>query len=262
MNGDSVDDIDNGEVSANTVVEPDAIAEGLLFVSPGWAHDVGNSLQAAGLNLEILKLQWGQANADERTRSALHSVQLQLDRIRQLVSIWVQLSVPDAAEAAPFDWHGLLDDLAVLLSVTLRHRACSVEVRCPDTELLVQGDRFAYLHACLALASAALEYLPEGGQLLFRVEPVTPCLLRCWIGQDTGAATVPQGEGLAPVELLPSAQVAVRGHRARALSFARRTIEREGGKLWYVGSTVRPNAFCFDLPVIGGGSPPKSQSSA
>ena len=259
MNADYSDEIDSAEAVALAADELESIAEGLLFASPGWAHDVGNSLQAAGLNLEVLKLQCGQGPRDERTGGALHSLQVQLDRIRQLVSLWVQFSVPEAVEASPFDWHGLLDDLAVLMSVTLRHRGCSAEVRCPDVGLLVNGDRFAFLHACLALARAALDHLPTGGHLLFRAEPVTDCLLRCWVGHDTDAATVDPREDRVPIKLLAAAQAA---DCAGAVGFARRIIERDGGTLWSVGSAARPDAFCFELPLVGGGIAPDSQASA
>jgi len=257
MNAECSDQIDSAEAEALAVPDPESIAEALLFASPGWAHDVGNSLQAAGLNLELLKLQCGQAPAEARARSALDALQSQLDRIRQLVSIWVQLSVPDAAEASPFDWRGLLDDLAVLLSVTLRHRDCSAEVLCPDLELRVDGDRFAHLHAGLSLARAVLDILPRGGRLLFRAERVTGSVLRCWIAQDTRTATAP--EELRPLERLPADQAALCG---RGVSAARRAIERDGGVLWYAGSAARPDAFCFELPLVGGGIPSDGQASA
>ena len=248
MNVECSDQIDSPEAEAFAVPDTESLAEALLFASPGWAHDVGNSLQAAGLNVELLKLQCGQGPANAQARSAVDALQIQLDRIRQLVAIWVHLSIPDAVEASPFDWRELFNDLAILLSVTLRHRDCSVEIACPEVDLVVDGDRFAYLHVCLALTRAVLESMPRGGHLLFRAEPKSGNGLRCWIAQDTAAAVTPECE---PVGTLAGMQGVQAASSGRGVSFARRTIERDGGVLWCEGSAARPVAFCFELPLVG-----------
>lgn len=231
-------------------------ANDVLFTSPGWAHDIGNSLQAASLHLEALRFKLGgagDAGAEDASAVALRE---QLDRIQDLVAAWVQATVVLSPEPFTFDLRRLVTDVTRLLEVTLRHRGIVLQASLPESALPVSGDRFALLHTCLSLLANAIDAMPEGGQL-------GVC---CGIG-ETGCARVrisDTGSGI-PAQsahrIFEAGYTERAGHLGLGLTFSLQTIERHSGRLGFVNGPHGGATVWFELPLATGSSNPAVGSS-
>jgi len=222
---------------------------GLLFASPGWAHDIGNSLQAAALQAEVLQLVLDKVASDHRATAAVTALQDQLERIHRLVSAWVELSVPGTSGDLPFDLCGLLHDLELLVAVTLRHHGFTFQLCGCDAALPISGDRCALLHASLGLVVHLVETMPKGGRLTIRPALVDDRTLQCSIAVILGDDTL---HSLSTTSLggLLGAQRAAR--LGLEVGFAQRTIAQHHGRLAWRDLANAGREFRFELPLNGG----------
>lgn len=228
----------------------------LLFVSPVWAHDLGNALHAAGLQLEVLALLLDRTSAD--TDAAIMALQQQLERVHRLMSVWVDLTCPTAPRAPDFDLGQILDDLSSLLSVTLRQRSATLRLGRADRELMITADRFRLLHASLCLFIRALASMPTGGGAVLSVIDLNGRTARCLIATHAAG----DDAALAP-EFSLSEPVTDRtdGTLEPSVAFALCTIERHGGLLRRLVVPGRVMAFWFELPLAGCAGPERDPAA-
>jgi hypothetical protein len=258
MGPETVTPRDEHEEPAQASAAQNVLGSGLLFASAGWAHDIGNSLQAAALQAEVLQLVLDNAASNHRATGAVTALQDQLERIHRLVSAWVELSVPGTSGDLPFDLRGLLDDLELLVAVTLRHRGFTFELSYSDTALWVSGDRCALLHASLGLVAHLIDSTSGGGRLTIRPAFVDDRTLQCSVALIRGDDNADSISTTSPGEVIGNQRAAELGLE---VGFAQRTIAQHHGLLEWRDLAHAGREFRFELPLNGGAGDTGSSAS-
>ena len=225
----------------------DLIGDDLVFASPGWVHALGNSLQAAGFHLEVLKVRLGNGHGRPDTQAALVVLEDQLERINRLVAAWAQLCMPLSSPDTAFDLAEFLNDLALLVSATVRHRGFNFEYERPETSWLVEGHRFGLLHASLRVLRCTLDSMPSHGTLGLSASATEEGRVRIRLAGTPGPMrSQADGEFLT---LESGGPAAVTDADLRSAVWA---IEQNGGRLSAFEPAGGGKAFHIDLPLSSG----------
>jgi signal transduction histidine kinase len=157
------------------------------------AHDLRAPLNAMQLTLELLSdPQSGPADAAreakrQRYLSVLREEMRRLDRILPTV---LSENEPIGSQARTFDFRDVLREIAALLTPQARRQRVSLELQIPEQPVETTGMRDRLKQAFLNVALNALEAMPAGGHLGFRLAREGDAILvQC---QDTGPGIAPE----------------------------------------------------------------------
>jgi signal transduction histidine kinase len=208
------------------------------------AHEVKNPLGAIGIHLEhlrrrILRIE----NADPAAKERVEVLREEIDRLREILDEWLQLTAPEERAPAHADVGEVLDSVARLLRVEARHQGVDLIV---DQE--GESGRVSLSHArlrqvLLNLALNGLQAMPEGGRLTLRARRDGAFVeLRV---EDTGSGIPVEVQG----QVFDFHFTTREGGSGLGLPICRRLVEAAGGKLDFESSAGRGSVFRVRVPV-------------
>lgn len=182
---------------------PPAGAEGngnvdgsLRFFLPGVAHEIGNALQAAGLEIDLIRMApEGRYLTKARIERHLDSLLHQFELVRALNSAIGDASMPDGEEHRAFALGHLIRQVSLFCSAALRHRGIRLEMSVGDPDSAIRGDIGALMRTCINLIHrSAVTAAPDQRTIGLSAMPLNERLVQVHIAAVTpeAAATLLQ----------------------------------------------------------------------
>lgn len=152
------------------------------------AHEIRNPLNAAVLQLHLLKRNLDRTFAEEATRTALQDrvriVGDEIGRLNRLLTEFLELARPRGIAREPVHLPQLVDEVLDLEEESARGRGVHIERDLPGDGCVALGDREKLKQAIINIVVNALEAMKQGGLLSVRVKAVFESILL--IFEDTG----------------------------------------------------------------------------
>ncbi|MFO1417729.1 MAG: hypothetical protein U1E83_03585 [Methylotetracoccus sp.] len=138
--------------------------DAVRFFLPGIAHEIGNALQAAGLELDLLRASRSTSDllpvAVEKHIDALNR---QLDAIKRLNGAVLDVARSEYGAKGSFPLDDLLAQISLCCGAALRHRGVRLVVADDQASLSVDGSLGAALRMCISELRTATRSLANGG---------------------------------------------------------------------------------------------------
>lgn len=128
------------------------------------AHEVRNPVAAIRLHAQLLE-----RCAKGEDALAVREIIDEAGRVDSLVRQWLFFAKPTAVAMSPFDWGGLLDEVAAALVSQARHAGVTIRVEPAITPVRATGDRERLRQAVANLVQNAIQHMPNGGAVTLRV---------------------------------------------------------------------------------------------
>jgi len=137
--------------------------EALGVLVAGVAHNLNNVLAVILGTASLREV----LTADSADLDAYRTIGKVCQRGREVVKSLIQFSQPTLAVHAPFELHGVIREVAVLLENTTRNRVRIVQALA-DEPLWIHGEAGSFNLALVNLCFNAMEAMPGGGTLALR----------------------------------------------------------------------------------------------
>jgi signal transduction histidine kinase len=205
------------------------------------AHEIKNPLNSIALRLEMLRsrISEGTPEMDEEFAIIAEEV-MRLDRV---VRTFLDFSRPVELALEDIDLNAMAAEIASFLEPEATARGIAIEFDRRRAPILVQGDRDLLRQALLNIAINAVEAMPNGGTLSFRVHrDEETCEIRI---ADTGPGIPPdQREKIFQLYFTTKPQGTGIG-----LAMAFRATQLNGGTIEVESETGKYTAFVVTLPL-------------
>jgi signal transduction histidine kinase len=205
------------------------------------AHEIKNPLNSIAVRLDNLHA-WATGDFPEAGADVELIVQ-EVNRLDRVVRAFLDFTRPVEMERGEIDAVALVRDIATLLEPDAARRSVRVRFSSNRDSIPVCGDQDFLKEAILNIVTNGVEAMPDGGELLIRVEERQD---RCRITiTDTGVG-IPAAERERIFELYFSTK---KGGSGLGLPMAYRTVELHGGSLDVNSEPGKGTSFRLELPV-------------
>lgn len=153
------------------------------------AHEIRNPLNAAVLQLHMLKRNLARLEADEPTRVALQDrvriVGDEIGRLNRLLTEFLELARPRGIAREPVHVPRLVDEVLDLEAENARGRGIAIVRHLPEDGCVAIGDREKLKQVTINIVVNAIEAMRHGGVLTVSVRPAGESVVTTI--EDTGA---------------------------------------------------------------------------
>jgi two-component system sensor histidine kinase HydH len=225
----------------------------LARLAAGLAHEIKNPLSTMAINLALLEEEWGRAaNGRESEPSArekrcakrVTTLQREVRRLETIVDDFLRYARGGEVNRAPHDLPALVREVLDFVELedsrlSIRHHA-----DLPAGLPLVMLDPGAFRQALLNLFVNARQAMPEGGELIVRVQRE---------GNFVELSVTDTGVGMRPEDLERCFEIyysTKKGGTGLGLSTTRRIVEEHGGTITVVSELGRGTSFSIVLPLL------------
>ena len=191
------------------------------------AHEIRNPLNAAVLQLHMLKRNLDRLDAEELTRTALQNrvriVGDEIGRLNRLLTEFLELARPRGIAREPVHVPRLVDEVLDLEAENARGRGISILRHLPQDGCVAIGDREKLKQVTINIVVNAIEAMRHGGVLTVSVRPSGESVVMTV--EDTGAGidAVVLGSVFDPFFTTKEAGTGL------GLSIVRKIVDQHGG---------------------------------
>ncbi|MEZ5980601.1 MAG: ATP-binding protein, partial [Planctomycetota bacterium] len=233
----------------------DGSAERLAFLARlagGLAHEIKNPLSTMAINLTLLEEDLGRSSAsrggeatafEQRSSKRIKTLQREVQRLESIVREFLDFARRGKANRRPHDLGQLVRETLEFVEPENEAAGIRQHVDIQSGMPLVLVDEGQVRQALLNLLVNAREAMPEGGELLVRVNRV---------GKEAHVSVTDTGVGMTPEQLEHCFEVYwsnKRGGTGLGLATARHVVEGHGGHIAVVSEPGRGTSFEFTLPL-------------
>ncbi|MBK7644010.1 MAG: ATP-binding protein [Planctomycetes bacterium] len=226
----------------------------LVRLAAGLAHEIKNPLSTMAINLALLDEEWGGARRPSgspepgarelRCLKRVHTLQREVRRLETIVEDFLRFARGGEINRAPADLCALLRE--VLEFVEPEDRVCGIRhlAQLPAGLPLVMLDTGAFRQAILNLLVNARQAMPEGGELIVRVERQ---------GNFVELTVTDTGVGMPPEDIERIFELyysTKKGGTGLGLPTTRRIVEEHEGTITVVSEKGRGTSFSIVLPLL------------
>lgn len=235
--------------------ERDAERERLAFLARlagGLAHEIKNPLSTMSIQLTLLEEEAERAAAsgpdpggprEARTKKRIQTLKREVERLEGIVREFLDFARRSEVNRAPVDLGQLLRETLEFVepqnaAVSIRHHV-DIEPGLP----LVMVDEGQIRQALMNLLVNAREAMPEGGELIVRVQRV---------GNDALVSVTDTGVGMNDEQMERCFDVYwsnKRGGTGLGLATTRHIVQDHGGRMDVISEPGRGSSFEFSLPL-------------
>lgn len=151
-------------------------------------------------------------------------------------------------EIRPTDVAGILEDVRRATAVRPEARMIAITTLCEERGLVALADSQRLAQVIDNLATNAVKYGAEGGEILFRALRSNDCIRVEVIDKGPGLTLEKQAQLFEPFNRLGLERSAVEGHGI-GLALAKRLIELQGGSIGVISSSGEGATFWLELPA-------------
>ncbi len=140
-------------------------------LSHGLVHEIRNPLNVVSLNLQYLEWSMEENSAGKKfTKSALEGV----SAIEKVMRETMNFAQPQAPAKSQLRLGSILNEMAGLAKASLQKSRINLSIERGETNDTIFADKSQVLHGILNVVENAIEAMPNGGKLLFRLEDSGP----------------------------------------------------------------------------------------
>jgi len=226
----------------------------LVRLAAGLAHEIKNPLSTMAINLALLDEEWGGARRgagagepsarEQRCLKRVHTLQREVRRLETIVDDFLRFARGGQINRAPADLCALVREVLEFVEPEDRAQGIRHHADLPAGLPLVMLDTGAFRQAVLNLVVNARQALPDGGELIVRVERQ---------GNFVELTVTDTGVGMTPEDLERCFEVyysTKKGGTGLGLSTTRRIVEEHDGTITVVSEKGRGTSFSIVLPLL------------
>lgn len=136
-------------------------------LSHGLVHEIRNPLNVVSVNLQYLDRSAADDSTERKfTRPALEGVRA----IEKVIRETMNFAQPQTPAKSQLQLGSILTEIAALARTSLQRSKISLSIERGEREDIIFADKSQVLHALLNIVENAIEAMPNGGRLLFRLE--------------------------------------------------------------------------------------------
>jgi signal transduction histidine kinase len=226
----------------------------LVRLAAGLAHEIKNPLSTMAINLALLDEEWGGTQRpgggpepgarEKRCLKRVHALQREVRRLETIVDDFLRFARGGQINRAPADLCALVREVLEFVEPEDRAQQIRHHADLPAGLPLVMLDTGAFRQAVLNLLVNARQAMPDGGELIVRVERQGNFVELSVT--DTGVGMTPEDQERC-FELYYSTKKAGTG---LGLSTTRRIVEEHDGTITVVSEKGRGTSFSIVLPLL------------
>ena len=226
----------------------------LVRLAAGLAHEIKNPLSTMAINLALLDEEWGGARRgsgapepgarEQRCLKRVHTLQREVRRLETIVDDFLRFARGGQINRAPADLCALVREVLEFVEPEDRAQGIRHHADLPAGLPLVMLDTGAFRQAVLNLVVNARQAIPDGGELIVRVERQ---------GNFVELTVTDTGVGMTPEDLERCFELyysTKKGGTGLGLSTTRRIIEEHDGTITVVSEKGRGTSFSIVLPLL------------
>jgi signal transduction histidine kinase len=226
----------------------------LVRLAAGLAHEIKNPLSTMAINLALLDEEWGGARRangapepgarEKRCLKRVHTLQREVRRLETIVDDFLRFARGGQINRAPADLCALVREVLEFVEPEDRAQEIRHHADLPAGLPLVMLDTGAFRQAVLNLVVNARQALPDGGELIVRVERQ---------GNFVELSVTDTGVGMTPEDLERCFELyysTKKGGTGLGLSTTRRIVEEHDGTITVVSEKGRGTSFSIVLPLL------------
>jgi signal transduction histidine kinase len=229
-------------------------AEFLVRLAAGLAHEIKNPLSTMMINLALLDEEWGGARRpagtpepgarELRCLKRVQTLQREVRRLETIVDDFLRFARGGQINRAPADLCALVREVLEFVEPEDRAQAIRHHADLPAGLPLVMLDTTAFRQAVLNLLVNARQAMPDGGELIVRVERQ---------GNFVELSVTDTGVGMRPEDLERCFELYYSTKKAGTglgLSTTKRIVEEHDGTITVVSEKGRGTSFSIVLPLL------------
>jgi len=224
-------------------------------LADGLAHEIKNPLSTMSINLTLLQEDWERAAAarnpgspertprEERSLKRIRTLQSEVNRLDHILEDFLHYARGGEVNRRPEDVPRIVRELLEFVEPEDERAGIRHHVLLPVGLPLVLADEGQMKQAVLNLLVNARQAMPDGGELLVRVERV---------GNDVAIIITDTGIGMSEEKLehcFDEYWSDKKGGTGLGLSTARRIVEEHGGRISAISEVGRGTSFTITLPL-------------
>jgi signal transduction histidine kinase len=220
---------------------------GLALVHRALGHDIRDTLAAVVVQIELLDAALPAASGVEDVpRRSVRLLRGELRRLTAKLELLLAHAQPPDLHAEAFDLRDLLGDVEGMLAPYCRQQRVELLIERPEVALHHRGRRDELRQAAMNLGINALESMPRGGRLRFRLEADSTM---------ASLSVYDSGSGIAP-EMYervfePNFTTKTNG-TGTGLTVARAIVRSHGGEIRLSSEPGQGSCFRIELPLAVG----------
>ncbi len=226
----------------------------LVRLAAGLAHEIKNPLSTMAINLALLDEEWGGARGasgapelgarEKRCLKRVHTLQREVRRLETIVDDFLRFARGGQINRAPADLCALVREVLEFVEPEDRAQQIRHHADLPAGLPLVMLDSGAFRQAVLNLVVNARQAMPDGGELIVRVERQ---------GNFVELSVTDTGVGMTPEDLERCFELyysTKKSGTGLGLSTTRRIVEEHDGTITVVSEKGRGTSFSIVLPLL------------
>ena len=140
-------------------------------LSNGLVHEIRNPLNVVSVNLQYLERSMAEDSVEKKfTKPALEGV----NAIEKVIRETMNFAQPQTPAKSPIRLGSILNEIAGLAKTSLLKSRINLSIERGETNDTIFADKSQVLHGILNIVENAIEAMPNGGKLLFRLEDSGP----------------------------------------------------------------------------------------
>jgi signal transduction histidine kinase len=164
-------DVTEGQQALKQTIRAERLAA-VRTLAAGLAHEVRNPLNAALLQLTVLKRRLERPERQpEGCESITTAIRDELERLDRLVDDFIAFAQPRPLDLRPTDLASLCRTVAATIGANIEAARVHLNLELPEKLPALSADPERLQHVLLNLARNAVEAMPGGGELTLRVRP-------------------------------------------------------------------------------------------
>ena len=226
----------------------------LVRLAAGLAHEIKNPLSTMAINLALLDEEWGGSRRapgapepgprEQRCRKRVHTLQKEVRRLETIVEDFLRFARGGQINRAPADLCALVREVLEFVEPEDRVQGIRHHADLPAGLPLVMLDTGAFRQAVLNLFVNARQAMPDGGELIVRVERQ---------GNFVELSVTDTGVGMTPEDMERCFELyysTKKGGTGLGLSTTRRIVDEHDGTITVVSEKGRGTSFSIVLPLL------------
>lgn len=226
----------------------------LVRLAAGLAHEIKNPLSTMAINLALLEEEWGGGRRPQgapepgarelRCLKRVQTLQREVRRLETIVEDFLRFARGGQINRAPADLCALVREVLEFVEPEDRAQGIRHHADLPAGLPLVMLDTGAFRQAVLNLVVNARQAMPDGGELIVRVERQ---------GNFVELTVTDTGVGMTPEDLERCFELyysTKKGGTGLGLSTTRRIVEEHDGTITVVSEKGRGTSFSIVLPLL------------
>lgn len=227
----------------------------LSRLADGLAHEIKNPLSTMAINLALLQEEWERAAGvrnpeqpvptprEERSLKRVRTLQREVQRLENILDDFLHYARGGEVNRRPEDLCRIVRELLDFVEPEDEQAGIRHHVDVPVGMPLVLVDEDQIKQAVLNLLVNARQAMPEGGELLVRVQRV---------GTQVELSVTDTGIGMSPQQLencFEEYWSDKKGGTGLGLATTKRIVEEHGGRITVVSERGRGTSFSIYLPL-------------